>query len=122
VDGVKEGRNIGKSANLEGMCSEILASLDRIAKVISCGETYGDALLIYDPPYVLEVGKGRIVLKEGDEEVAILTPEGVEYARSEEETKILEEWCVALTSLSFRRFFVKDRKYRQKWPGRGSEK
>lgn len=113
----KENRKKG----LEEMCEEILSSLDRIARVISCAEFSGDRLYIYDPPYVLEVGREMIVLREvsGDEGLggegageteevaAILTPQRLEYLRSEEDLKVLEDWCVALTSLSFRRFFVK---------------
>ena len=102
----------GKEKELGKMCCEILDSLDSVAKVVSCGELVGDRLIIYDPPYELEIGGGkggRIVLKEGDEEVAILTPLGVEFVRSEEDLKVLEDWCIALTSLSFRRFVVKRR-------------
>ncbi len=95
-----------KTQKLRELCVKVLSSRDAIERVVSCGEKVDDVFLIYDPPYTLEVGRNRIVLKEGEEEVAVLTPEGVEYSKAED-LKLLEEWCVALTSLSFRRFIVK---------------
>ncbi len=102
---------------LSEMCSRILSSIDTIARVVSCGEKAGEKFMVYDPPYVLEIDRNKIVLKEKtensgsiSEDVAMLTPEGVVFCRSDEDLKVLECWCKALTSMSFKRFVVKQQK------------
>ncbi len=86
---------------------KVMDTVDKISKVISNGCWRDGCFVIYDTPYTIEIGKDRIVLKESGDEVVILTREGIAYARSEEELKYLEEWCVALTKMSFKRFIPK---------------
>ncbi len=104
-----------REKELSEMCSRILSSIDVIARVVSCGEKAGEKFRVYDPPYVLEMDRDKIVLKEensgrASEDVAILTPEGIVFCRSDEDLKVLECWCKALTSMSFKRFVVKQQK------------
>ena len=103
---------------LSEMCNRILSSIEVIARVVSCGEKAGEKFRVYDPPYVLEIDRNKMVLKEktensegiSEEDVVVLTPEGVIFCRSDEDLKVLECWCTALTSMSFKRFVIKQPK------------
>ena len=106
-----------KEKELSEKCSRILSSIETISRVVSCGEKIGEKFKVYDPPYVLEMDRDKMVLKEEtknservSEDVAILTPEGIVFYRSDEDLKVLECWCTALTSMSFKRFVVKQPK------------
>ena len=107
-----------KEKELSEMCSRVLSSIETISRVVSCGEKIGEKFKVYDPPYVLEMDRDKMVLKEEtknservlEEEIAILTPEGIVFYRNDEDLKVLECWCTALTSMSFKRFVVKQPK------------
>ncbi len=93
--------------NLEKMCEKILSSIKQISKVISTGKWEGDSFVIYDPPYTLEILKNKILLKENGEEVVILTKNGILYSRNDSDINIVKNWCIALTSTTFKRFLIK---------------
>ncbi|RUM35077.1 MAG: hypothetical protein DSY33_00370 [Archaeoglobus sp.] len=115
---IKNKNEIDKYSNKEIVLSElfskIISSIDGIARVVSCGEKTGETFEVYDPPYVLEICRDKIVLREYEDEIAILTSEGIAFSRGDEDIKVLEQWCVALTSMSFRRYIAKNTSKRAK--------
>jgi hypothetical protein len=69
-----------------------------------------DHIEIFDPPFSIKILKEeRIIFFQLDGvNIAILDGGGLQL-HSEDVKDFVEDWCVALTSLGFKRYFVKKR-------------
>jgi 16S rRNA G966 N2-methylase RsmD len=89
---------------------KILESFEILKKILNdkaiCED---DRIVIFDPPFTIQILKREemIIFQLEDRDVAILTKDRVEV--DEEYKDYVEEWCLALTSLGFKRFILKGR-------------
>ena len=87
---------------------KILDSFDSLKKILSesaiCRE---NEIVIYDPPFTIKILKREemIIFQLEDEEIAVLTKESVIVDKDYRE--YVDSWCLALTSLSFKRYLLK---------------
>ena len=87
---------------------KILESFDFLKKILSdsaiCRE---NEIIIYDPPFTIKILKREemIIFQLEDEEIAVLTKERVIVDKDYRD--YVDNWCLALTSLSFKRYLLK---------------
>lgn len=91
---------------------KIFDSYDILRKMLSkntiCCESY---IEIFDPPYTVKLIKEerKITFSENGKKIAILDNSGLKiHTKPKKEIiKIVDEWCIALTSLGFKRYSLK---------------
>ena len=87
---------------------KILESFDFLKKILSnsaiCSE---NEIIIYDPPFTIKILKREemIIFQLEDEDIAVLTKEDVRIDKDYQD--YVDSWCLALTSLSFKRYLLK---------------
>ncbi len=95
---------------LHGRVKKIIDSFDVLKKILSDRAVVGeDEILIFDPPYEIRILKneGIVVFNLGDEDIAVLSEDECRVKEGCEE--LVKEWILALSSLSFKRFVLKNR-------------
>jgi len=92
---------------------KIFDSYDILKKMLSgnaiCCEDY---IEIFDPPYAVKLVKKerRVTFSENGKSIAILDDRGLKILTENDVVKIIEGWCIALTSLGFKRYSLKIKK------------
>ena len=87
---------------------KILDSFDSLKKILSesaiCRE---NEIVIYDPPFTIKILKREemIIFQLGDEDIAVLTKENIRINKNYQD--YVDSWCLALASLSFKRYLLK---------------
>jgi len=87
---------------------KILRSFDFLRKILSdsaiCRE---NEIIIYDPPFTIKILKREemIVFQLEDEDIAVLTKEKVIINKDYQD--YVNSWCLALSSLGFKRYILK---------------
>jgi len=69
-------------------------------------EEKGDCVVIYDNPLKIEIYEKEIRFVVEDEIAGILSNDGMSILNKEAEKEI-EYWCIALSSLGFKRYSIK---------------
>jgi hypothetical protein len=89
---------------------KILDSFEILKRILSdkaiCED---DRIVIHDPPFTIQILKREemIIFQVEDRDVAVLTKDRAEI--DSDYRDYVEEWCLALTSLGFKRFILKNK-------------
>ncbi len=96
-----------KGVDWEKVHASIIGKKRAIKHILSemC-EARGSCVVIHDNPLRIEIHDSRILFLVDDEIAGILSKEGMEILDSKAEKEI-EYWCIALSSLGFKRYSIK---------------
>ena len=92
------------------VCVKIIDSFDLLKQLLRekafCSE---NRICIPDPPYLIEIlKKEELIVLRKNEDIAIVGREGLKsFCANEDDIRVLEEWCLALSTLSFRRYIAR---------------
>jgi|Deesub1362A_J573_1020465.scaffolds.fasta_scaffold02643_3 hypothetical protein len=89
---------------------KIFDSFDFLSKILE-GKAicYEDSIEIFDPPYTIKIlKKDKIVTFYLDSVcIATLNKNGLDAIEEDGVEELVDEWCMALTSLGFKRYSLK---------------
>ncbi len=88
--------------------NKIISSKSTLKNLLGDKAT-SDGILIYDPPLSIEIKDDAVLFLLNNEISAILDKSGLSIF-DEEVRKEVEYWCIALSSLGFKRYRIKQKR------------